>query len=80
MLNEGKNVRFRGSDSEFEFHGAADVVDGVGDKLVVKDVVVDGVPYATADNADGEGEGRDGGDEILDKLAKVSFFDLDGLR
>lgn len=75
----GRGVRFRGGDSEFEFHGAADIVDGVGEEFVVEDVVVDGVPYATADDADGKSEGRDRGDEILEKVAKVSFFGLDGL-
>lgn len=50
------------SDAEFELHGAADVFLGVGDELGDEDVVVGGVADAAADDADAEGEGRDGGD------------------
>ena len=52
-------------DMQFQLHSPADVVDGVGDEFVVEDVVVDGVAHRAADDADGEGEGRDGGDEVV---------------
>lgn len=52
-------------DAQVQGHGAADVVFGVGDKFVDEDVVVGRVADGAADDADGEGEGRDGGDEVL---------------
>lgn len=38
---------------------------GHGDKLVEKDVVVDAVADGATNNTDGEGEGGDGGDEVV---------------
>lgn len=38
---------------------------GVGDEFVHEDVVVGRVADGAADDADGEGEGGDGGDEVL---------------
>jgi len=38
---------------------------GVGDEFVDEDVVVGCVADGAADDADGEGEGGDGGDEVL---------------
>ena len=38
---------------------------GVGHELVVEDVVVDGEADGTADDADGQREGCDGGDEVV---------------
>ncbi len=61
--------------TEFELHGAADVVDGVGDEFVVEDVVVCCVPDAAADDADCQCEGCDGGDEILLRGEGVSVWD-----
>ncbi len=45
--------------------GAGDVHRQNGDELVVEDVVVDSVSDGTADDADGERQGRDGGDKII---------------
>jgi len=39
---------------EFQRHGAADVVDGVGDEFADEDIVIDAVADAAADDADGE--------------------------
>lgn len=75
--DSGDDVRFWRGDSEFQFHGPADVVDGVGDEFVVEDVVVDGVAYATADDADGEGEGCDCGDQVLE-IGGVSYLQARG--
>lgn len=47
-------------------------MDGVGGEFVDEDVVVGCVANGAADDADGESEGRDGGDEILDILAVSS--------
>ena len=52
-------------DAEFELHGAADVVDGVGGEFGDEDVVVGCVSDGAADDADGESQGRDGCDEVL---------------
>ncbi len=52
-------------DAQVQGHGAADVVFGVGDEFVDEDVVVGCVADGAADDADGEGEGGDGGDEVL---------------
>jgi len=52
-------------DAQVQGHGAADVVFGVGDEFVDEDVVVGCVANGAADDADGEGEGGDGGDEVL---------------
>lgn len=52
-------------DAELVHHGAADVVFGVGDEFVDEDVVIDRVADDAADDADGEGEGGDGGDEVV---------------
>lgn len=52
-------------DAEFELHGAADVVDGVGNEFGCEDVVVDCVADSASDDADCEGEGRYGCDEVL---------------
>jgi len=42
-----------------------DVLCQVGDELVVEDVVVDGIPDCAADNADGQRERRNGGDQVV---------------
>ena len=52
-------------DAQLELHGAADVVLGIGHEFVVEDVVVDRVADRPADDADGEGQGGDGGDEVV---------------
>ena len=52
-------------DPEVEQHSTADVFFGVGDEFADKDVVVGCVPNDTADDANSEGEGRDGGDQIV---------------
>ena len=70
----GGGLRFGRSDSEFELHGPADVVDGVGDEFVVEDVVIHRVADAAADDADGEGEGCDCGDEVLEGQNWRSYF------
>ena len=64
-------VRVR--DAEVEFHGAADVVEGVVGEFGGEDVVVGCVADGAADDADGEGEGCDGGDEVLKQISKVSL-------
>ena len=46
-------------------HDAADHLGGSGDEARDEDVVVDAVADAAADDADGEGEGCDGGDEVV---------------
>ena len=61
---------FGGGDVEVFDHGAADVVDRIGDEFVVEDVVVDGVAYAAADDADGECEGCDCCYEILGDVSR----------
>ena len=40
-------------------------MDGVGDEFLDEDVVVGGVADGTADDTDREGEGGDGGDEVV---------------
>lgn len=60
-LLDGDRVR----DFQFQLHRAADVVDDVGDELVVKDVVVDRVTDRPADDTDRERECRDRGDEVV---------------
>ena len=52
-------------DAELELHGAANVVGCGGDEFVDEDVVVDAVANGPSDDADGEGEGSDGGDQVL---------------
>ena len=52
-------------DPEFEHHRATNVVRSHGDELVEEDVVVDAVADGTANDADGEGESGDGGDEVI---------------
>lgn len=52
-------------DAEFELHSAADVVDGVGDEFREEDVVVGCVADGAPNDADGEGEGCNGCDEVL---------------
>lgn len=52
-------------DAEFEFHGAADVVNGVRNEFGNEDVVIGCVANGATDDADGEGEGCDGSDEVL---------------
>lgn len=44
---------------------AGDVQRQHGDELLVENIVVDGVSDGTADDADGERQGRDGGDKII---------------
>lgn len=69
FVEEGRACEFDGfgdvgcvGDVEFCEHDAADVVCGAGDEFGDEDVVVDCVADAAADDADGEGEGGDGGD------------------
>lgn len=52
-------------DAEFEFHGATNVVDCIGGEFGDEDVVVGCVADGAADDADGQGEGCDGGDQVL---------------
>lgn len=52
-------------DVEFFRHDDANVVFGVGEELGDEDVVVSRVADAAADNAHREGEGGDGGDEVV---------------
>ena len=52
-------------DPEFQLHGAANVVNGVGDKFGAKDVVVRRVADRAPDDADRQGEGGNGCDEVL---------------
>lgn len=59
---DGRNNGFWIRDAEFEFHCAANVVDCVGGESGDEDVVVGCVADGAADDADGEGEGCDGGD------------------
>ena len=59
---DGGLNRFWVCDAELEFHGPADVVDGVGGEFVDEDIEVGCVADGAADDADGEGEGCDGGD------------------
>ena len=40
-------------------------MNGVGDEFLDEDVIVRGVADGTADDADGEGEGGDCGDEVV---------------
>ena len=62
---DGGRDGFGVRDAEFELHGAADVVYGVGDEFGDEHVVVGGVADGAADDAHGEGDGCDGGDEVL---------------
>ena len=59
---DGGEDGFGVRDAELEFHGPADVVDGVVGEFGDEDVVVGCVADGAADDADGEGEGCDGGD------------------
>ena len=52
-------------DAEFGDHGAADVVFCIVDEFVDEDVIVYSVTDDTSDDADGKGEGGDGGDEVV---------------
>ncbi|KIW47453.1 uncharacterized protein PV06_00148 [Exophiala oligosperma] len=52
-------------DAQLQRHGAADVLDGVGDELVDKDVVVNRVTDAPADHADRESQGRHRRDDVV---------------
>ena len=65
-------------DAQFEGHGAADVIDGVFGELLRKDAVVDREADDATEDTDGEGEGRDCGDEVLWVwvLASVTFLSL----
>ena len=63
--DDGRFDGFGVRDAEFELHGAADVVDGVGGEFGDEDVVVGCVPDRAADHANGEGEGCDSCDEVL---------------
>ena len=56
---------FGAGDAEFELHRAANVVDGVGDEFGDEHVVVGCVADGATDDADGEGDGCHGCDEIL---------------
>lgn len=60
--SDGGFNSFGVGDAEFELHGAANVVNSVGDEFGDEDVVVGRVADRAADDADGEGEGCDGGD------------------
>ena len=68
---DGRDDGFGVRDAELEFHGPADVVDCVVGELGDEDVVVGRVADGAADDADGEGEGCDGGDEVLDGFLLV---------
>ena len=68
---DGRLDEFGVRDVEVEDHGAADVVDGVGDEFGDEDVVVGRVADGAAEDADGEGEGGDGGDEVLRGLCML---------
>jgi hypothetical protein len=67
----GTSILDRGYDvshvcnTELIDHGAADHLCGVGNELVDEDVVVDAITDGASDHADGEGEGCDGGDEVV---------------
>ena len=56
---------FWAGDAEFKLHGAADVVDGVGDEFGDEDVVIGRVADGATNDADGKGECCDGRDEVL---------------
>ena len=59
---DGGGDGFGVRDAELEFHGAANVVDCVVGEFGDEDVEVGCVADGAADDADGEGEGCDGGD------------------
>lgn len=52
-------------DAQLELHGAANVFDGIGDEFLDKNVVVGGVANSAADDTNGQGEGSDGGNEVI---------------
>ena len=62
---------FWAGDAEFELHGAADVVDGVGDEFGDEDVVIGRVADGATNDADGKGECCDGRDEVLRGVSGV---------
>lgn len=51
--------------TEFQLHSAADVIDGVWDEFVVKDVIVGCIADGAANDANGESEGGDRGNEVV---------------
>lgn len=68
VTGEGNELGDEGDVKEDELlSGGLDADDarGDGDELVVEDVVVDGEADGTAKDADGEGKGGDGGDEVV---------------
>ena len=62
---DGRDDGFGVRDAELEFHGPANVVDCIVGEFGDEDVVVGCVADGAANDADGEGESCDGGDEIL---------------